>query len=112
MLLTFTALLGGPGRAIADTVRCGSGVIQEGMPASEIQLKCGNPDVVKTRREPIMARRPNGTTFQSGTTSRDFWYYDRGPDQFVMRVTVEDSVAIEVKLLEVRAIDTLDLEQE
>jgi hypothetical protein len=84
---------------LADSFRCGTALIREGMPASEIRKKCGDPNSVETVTEPVIARRPDGSTFQTGVTTKDYWGYDRGPRRFPARVTIEDGVAVEIELL-------------
>ena len=84
-LLTTVVILGGPIVSQADSFRCGSYLAREGMPSSEMEEKCGQPDVVKTSEEPIIVRRPDGSTFSNGVTTTHYWYYGRGPNEFVAR---------------------------
>jgi hypothetical protein len=94
----------------ADSFRCGSYLAREGMPSSEIAKKCGEPDVVKTLEEPIVVRRTNGTTFENGVTITHYWYYERGPNEFVARMTIREARVEMIELLSARLLKSLDLE--
>ena len=78
--------------AQAETLRCGSSLIQEGASAGYVLEKCGEPSSKETFTEPVLARRVNGTTFQTGTTTRDVWRYRRGQGQFPAVLTFEMGV--------------------
>ena len=80
------------------------------MSSAAIEEICGKPELVKLTEEPIIVRRPNGTTFTNGVVTTHVWYYERGPNEFVARVTIRDSVAEEIELMEARLIEALDLE--
>lgn len=80
------------------------------MPSSKIAEECGQPDVVQTSEEPIIVRRANGSTFTNGVTITDYWYYERGPNEFVVRVTIREAVVEEIELLSARRLESLDLE--
>lgn len=94
----------------ADSFRCGGYLAREGRPSSEIATECGEPDVVKTSEEPIIVRRPNGTTFENGVAITHFWYYERGPNQFVARVTIREDRVETIELLSARLLESLDLD--
>lgn len=83
----------------ADSIRCGGALIQEGMASAEVTEKCGQPTTVEVVEEPIMARRPNGSTYPVGVVTREYWSYDRGPQLFPVRVTIEEGVATKIELL-------------
>lgn len=76
----------------ADSLRCGNRLVLEGAAVEELERTCGRPDSVESIREPIMATRPNGSTYRVGTTSIERWTYDRGPRRLVAVVTMEDGV--------------------
>ena len=109
-LLCFLVLMVAAPESRADAFRCGVNIIREGMRSSEIQEKCGEPDLVKIEEEPVFARLENGTNVQVGVTTTRFWYYDRGPNRFIARLAIRDSLAEEIDLLEVRDIDSLSEE--
>lgn len=75
--------------AFAETLRCGSSLIQEGDTQGYVQDKCGEPDSKQTYTEPVLARRENGTSYEVGTTSRDVWRYKRGNGSFPAVLTFE-----------------------
>jgi hypothetical protein len=78
--------------AHADTLRCGSKLIQPGANQGYVTEHCGAPDSKETFTEPVYVRRVDGTTFQSGETSRDVWRYKRGPGKFPAVLTFEMGV--------------------
>jgi hypothetical protein len=93
--------------ALADAFYCGTSTVRDGMSAAAILERCGQPDRLETVEEPVFTRLDNGATVQTGTDTREIWYYDRGPNQFVARIVIRDSIAAEVELLQVRGIDSL-----
>jgi hypothetical protein len=68
--------------ALADSLRCKGKLIDVGATKGEVLAKCGEPTYVENIEEPIRARRPNGTTYVVGTSSKDIWTYKRAPGQF------------------------------
>jgi hypothetical protein len=78
--------------AFAETLRCGSSLIQPGATIGFVEEKCGAPQSKQTFTEPVMARRPNGTTYEVGTTSKDVWRYKRGSSSFPAVLTFEKGV--------------------
>jgi len=91
LILLSLALLAGtialPSRA--DTLRCGSKLIQVGATRGEVIAKCGEPDFVENVEEPVRARRPNGTVAIVGTASREIWTYRRAPGKFPAVLTFD-----------------------
>ncbi len=78
--------------AAADTLRCGSYLIQVGSPATDVLNKCGNPTSTTTVSEPVWARGVNGNLYQTGTTESQIWRYDRGPRQFPAILKITDGL--------------------
>ena len=75
----------------AETLRCGKWVVSEDTDPQELISKCGNP--TSQRSETSEVRRPSARgkgTFVAGTTTTEYWYYDRGPGAFRMVVVVVD----------------------
>lgn len=107
--LLIVVFVGGPA-AYADSFRCGSYIAKEDVPSSELVEECGQPDLVRTVEDPILVRRPNGTTFQNGISITHYWYYERGPNEFVARVTVRDARVEKIDLLSARLLESLDLD--
>lgn len=78
--------------AVAETLRCGSVLIQPGASEGYVLDKCGEPDSKQTFTEPVMARRVDGTAYEVGTTSKDVWRYRRAPGKFPAVLTFEMGV--------------------
>ena len=78
--------------AAADTLRCGSSLISEGMTQGEVLQKCGDPDSSTEISQPVRARRLNGTTYIVGTTTQQIWRYQRRNGQFPANLTFEGGV--------------------
>ena len=89
-VLTLAAAAAGP--AFADTLRCGSSLIKEGDTQGYVQDKCGEPESKQTYTEPVRAIRPNGTSYDVGTTSKDVWRYKRSSGSFPAVLTFEKGV--------------------
>jgi hypothetical protein len=78
--------------AWAETLRCGSSLIKEGDTQGYVEEKCGAPESKQTYTEPMYARRPDGTAYQTGTTSKDVWRYHRSSGAFPAVLTFEQGV--------------------
>jgi len=89
-LLVLATSAAGP--ALAETLRCGSSLIQTGASAGFVMEKCGAPDSRETFTEPVMARRLDGTAYEVGTTTQDIWRYKRRSGQFPAVLTFEMGV--------------------
>lgn len=77
--------------AQAETMRCGKWVVSEDTDPQELLSKCGDP--TSKRSETSEVRRPSARgsgTFAAGTTTTEYWYFDRGPGAFRMVVIVID----------------------
>jgi hypothetical protein len=82
----------------AETLRCGNSLISEGVTQAEVLQKCGEPDNKLETSEPVYSRYPNGNTYQSGTTTRQIWHYQRGSRQFPADLTFEGGVLKKIEL--------------
>jgi hypothetical protein len=80
------------GAAHADTLRCKSSLISTGASEPYVVEKCGAPDSKMEVSEPVIARRPDGFTYQVGTTMQQIWRYKRSPGQFPAVLTFEGGV--------------------
>lgn len=72
-------------------MRCGKWVVSEDTNPQELRAKCGDPTSQRSQTSEV--RRPNAHgkgTFVSGTTTTEYWYYDRGSSAFRMVVIVVD----------------------
>jgi hypothetical protein len=85
--------------ALAESFRCGSYIISEGMRASEVVQKCGEPQHRETVEAPVMARGANGAAFQVGTTTTEYWTYDFGPRMFPAYLTIQEGQTKKIELL-------------
>lgn len=81
------------------------------MSSDEIEERCGKPDLTRTVEEPIRARLNSGASVQVGVATTHYWYYDRGPTQFVARLTVRESIAEEIEIMNIRDIESLPSEE-
>ncbi|HEY8509281.1 MAG TPA: DUF2845 domain-containing protein [Steroidobacteraceae bacterium] len=91
VLLLLAGLAAAP-HASAETLRCGSALIKVGATAGYVLEKCGEPQSRTQISEPVRARRPNGTTYVTGTTMVDVWRYDRGSRKFPAVLTFREGV--------------------
>jgi hypothetical protein len=78
--------------AHADTLRCRSSLVAEGAFQAYVLEKCGAPDSKTEVTEPVMVRRPDGFTYQAGTTTQQIWRYKRSPGKFPAVLTFEGGV--------------------
>jgi Protein of unknown function (DUF2845) len=78
--------------ALADTLRCGSKLVEEGESAQAVLAKCGEPASKEVRTEDVRARNASGGTRVVGTTKVEIWRYDRGSGKFPAILTFEDGV--------------------
>jgi hypothetical protein len=79
--------------AHADTLRCGSSLISEGMAQATVRAKCGTPDSEMKITEPVYARNPyGGRASQVGESTKIIWRYQRGQRKFPAVLTFEEGV--------------------
>jgi uncharacterized protein DUF2845 len=91
--------------AFADTMRCGSKLINEGVTRSEVAAKCGEPDEVVTMRS--VYRRPviwtSGRPYFIGEdyieVPVESWIYNLGPNKLMRRVRFEGGIVVEIETL-------------
>jgi hypothetical protein len=89
----------GASSASAQSFRCSTQIIREGMTAVEIEHLCGAPDARRVVEEPVMARNRNGSSYQVGVTTVEYWTYDRGPGRFPYELTIEGGTAKKIEML-------------
>lgn len=92
ILVLVVALGSANASTAADSLRSGNRLGLEGAAVDELEQTCGRPDTVESIREPIMATRPNGSTYPVGRTSIELWTYDRGPRRLDAVVTIEERI--------------------
>ena len=98
VVLLSLALIAAPS-ARADTLRCGSKLIEAGVTKGEVLAKCGEPDYVENIDEPVRARSVNGGTYVVGTTSKTIWTYKRAPGKFPAVLTFDGSVLKSIEFI-------------
>jgi len=100
LLLTFLLILLPCSGATADTLRCGSHLIQNGDDAFSVIDKCGEPTNRQIITEPIYASNGNGGTYPTGEVSRtEVWRYDRGPQSFPVIIKIADGVVQSIRFV-------------
>ena len=104
-LLVPLLLCGSP--ALADDLRCGSHIVRKGMTSGEILQKCGEPDLTRKVETPVFVRVEGGGTRQTGVEITLLWYYERGANQYVARVTIREKIAEAIDILDVKKLDAL-----
>lgn len=93
--------------AIADSFRCDGKLVRAGMEAKDIRDLCGPAAETRIIKKPVIVTLSNGRRIRSGTEITVLWYYDRGPNQFIARVTIRGSTAEQIDILSVKSIDAL-----
>lgn len=83
----------------ADTLRCGSKLIEVGDTKGEVLAKCGEPDFVEDIEEPVRARNRNGGTYVVGSSSKTIWTYRRAPGEFPAVLTFDGSTLKSIEFI-------------
>jgi hypothetical protein len=87
--------------ATANTLRCGSYLIQEGDDAFSVIDKCGAPTKTMTIAAPVYASAAGGGTYPTGVIANtELWRYDRGSRSFPVIITVVDGVVQSIRFVE------------
>src|SRR5277367_4083832 len=104
---TSVALLGlllAPSLLFAESIRCGSQVIEKGSTSADLLEYCGKPTQV-TRNGTVHGLTGNTHT-AGGITSQatgDFevetWTYDFGPNQLMERIRIENGIVVQIDSL-------------
>jgi len=68
--------------AHAETLRCGSALIEAGDSVFRVVDKCGEPASKTSVDEPIYSQDANGRSYQSGSVRSELWRYNFGPQKF------------------------------
>ena len=89
LLASVLLLVGATRPAAAETLRCGSVLIQEGAEACYVVAKCGDPTSKQVIREPVYSAEGYATGEIAET---QIWRYYRGPGQFVAILKIADGV--------------------
>jgi hypothetical protein len=88
ILLAATVLAIGGARA--ETIRCGSHLVDESASVDELLQKCGEPARKERKVEDVWARNATGGTRVVGQTVTERWTYERGSQAAPVVVTIVD----------------------
>lgn len=91
--------------AFAESMRCGTKIVTEGLTRSEVAAKCGEPDEVVNMRS--VFRRPviwtSGRPYYIGEDFLEIpvesWIYNLGPNKLMRRIRFEGGVVTEIETL-------------
>lgn len=78
------------GIAAADSMRCGSTIVDETTSVADLLAKCGEPVSKDVKAEDVYSRNPDGFTRKVGTKLTERWIYKRTPGSLPMAVTIVD----------------------
>jgi hypothetical protein len=102
---TSVAILGlllAPSLLFAESIRCGSQIIERGSTSAELLEFCGQPTQVT--KNGIVNGLVGNTHTPSGVISQatgDFevetWVYDFGPNQLMERVRIENGIVVQIE---------------
>lgn len=88
------------GSATADTLRCGSYLIQLGDDAFSVIAKCGEPTKRMTISNPVYASSGEGGVVPTGAVAlTELWHYDRGSGQFPVIIKISDGVVQSIQFV-------------
>ena len=82
-----------------DTFRCGSKLVDSTMSRDAVLQHCGEPTSKTSEDIPQQVRRPNGTTYTTGTIHVETWTYDRGSSSFPAVLRFEDDKLVSVEIV-------------
>jgi Protein of unknown function (DUF2845) len=98
----FLGLLLSPALLCAESIRCGSQLIEKGSTSADLREYCGEPTQL-TRNGTVHGLVGNTHT-AGGITSQatgDFevetWTYDFGPNQLMERVRIENGIVVQIE---------------
>ena len=84
--------------ASADTLRCGSHLIQEGDDAFAVIAKCGEPTERMTLTEPVYASSEGGGSHPTGDVAlTEVWRYQRGAGSFPVLIKIADGIVQSIR---------------
>jgi hypothetical protein len=104
---TSVAVLGlllSPSLLFAESIRCGSQLIEKGSTSADLLEYCGKPaQVVKNGTVNGLignTHTPGGVTSQAtGDFEIETWTYDFGPNQLMERVRIENGIVVQIDSL-------------
>jgi hypothetical protein len=78
------------GSVAAESMRCGSSIVNETTSVADLLAKCGEPLSKEVKAEDVYARNSNGSNRKIGTTLTERWIYKRTAQSLPMAVTIVD----------------------
>jgi hypothetical protein len=95
MFVLGTALSGGV--VHADSMRCGSKLVNESATLDELVNKCGQPQDRQIETEDVYALNPNGARVKTGAqTIKERWIYRPTPGTLPMAVQIVDGKIVSI----------------
>jgi Protein of unknown function (DUF2845) len=97
-------LLIAPSLLFAESIRCGSQLIEKGSTSADLLEYCGKPAQVTSNGTVNglvgNTHTPGGITSQAtGDFQVETWTYDFGPNQLMERVRIENGIVVEIQSL-------------
>ena len=83
--------------ASADSMRCGSRIVNETMSTAEILQKCGEPQNKEVSKEDVFARNSSGFVTKRGEQVTERWYYKPSPGSLTMVVKIIDGKVVSIE---------------
>ena len=81
--------------ALAETLRCGSVLIEPGDDAAYVLKNCGEPNMAAPTSGPELVPEFGSTSYPVATLRASRWRYDRGIGQFSAVVVIGDDGRVE-----------------
>lgn len=89
--LLFSVALANSAVVQADSMRCGSRIVDESVTVAELLQKCGQPQERNIEKEDNYALNPNGARVKTGTqTVKERWIYQPSSRALPMAVQIVD----------------------
>jgi hypothetical protein len=102
--IAILGLLIAPSLLFAESIRCGSQLIEKGSTSADLLEYCGKPAQVKSNGTVNglvgNTHTPAGITSQAtGDFEVETWTYDFGPNQLMERVRIENGIVVQIQSL-------------
>ena len=86
-----------PLAASADSMRCGTWVVNETMTTNEILQKCGEPQNKEVTKSDVYAKNPAGYSTKRGEQVTERWYYKPSSGSLTMLVKIMDGKVVSIE---------------
>jgi hypothetical protein len=100
MLLTMILCV--PSLAAAESIRCGSRIIERGSSSAELSSFCGDPAQVSKSSTYNGGGRVGPAGVAVGSVEQievEIWTYNFGPNQLMERVRIENGIVVQIDSL-------------